>query len=136
VTALRKAQQHALRVAPDPGPELRWEAEEDGSLVINLMRGRQLVAWIEPAAFGWRSLLVGSEYRGPNSHDPQVVMQALLDALKGKTERNLAQVELAFVKEQLASVKAERDAALAELDRVRSRCEIAEALLSALKETP
>ena len=56
------------------------------------------------------------------SQDPRVAMQTILDALSGYIE---AQAEL-------ASVKAERDAAVAELERVRNKCEIAETLLAAL----
>jgi len=81
-------QQAALSAAPEPGPGLHWEAElfSDG-LDINLCAGESILAWVKLAPDGWRGFEVVSGSHGPRvisgpHHNPRVVMQAVLDALK------------------------------------------------------
>ena len=79
---LRQVQQHALAVAPDPGPDHHWRADED-SLDVDLMYGDELIAWIELTSNGWRPRLAGSEYNGCHrTLGPRVAMLAVLDALE------------------------------------------------------
>jgi len=78
---LRDVQQHALSVAPDPGPDHHWQADDD-SLDVDLMYGDELIAWIEHHAHGWNPRLAGSEYSGSGYLDPRVAMLAVLDALE------------------------------------------------------
>jgi hypothetical protein len=87
------AQQHALKVAPDPGPELRWDASADGSLDVDLLRGHTIVGWITLTSRGWQPRWAWAEYRRPRSHDPRVAMQELLDALKEEMVEELPPAE-------------------------------------------
>ena len=87
--ALRDAQRAALAVAPDPGPGLRWGAN-DGTLDINLYNddAGTYAAWIELSSWGWQPVLASAPGLDTQAvklaevnRDPRVAMQAVLDAL-------------------------------------------------------